>query len=78
MLKPSKKSKPKYTPDQIRAALRGLTTSVEIAGAAYGLARNSAYEAVKSGQIESIPFGGKIVCPTAPIRKRLGLEAEVA
>jgi hypothetical protein len=52
-----------------------LTVSVEIAGKAFGLGRNSSYEACKSGQIPSIRIGGKIAVPTAPLRKMLGIEA---
>jgi hypothetical protein len=67
--------KRKLTQQEILAGLAEITTSVEIAGAAYGLARNASYEAVRRGEIDSVKMGGKIVCPTAPIRKRLGLEA---
>jgi hypothetical protein len=76
MPKQVKQAQPKIRPTEaeILQALRGLITTVEIAGAAYGLARNSAYEAIRRGDIEHIRIGGKIVCPTAPIRKRLGLE----
>ena len=48
--------------------------SVRIAGAAYGLSKNVSYAAVKRGEIKSKRIGGKIICPTAPIRKDLGID----
>lgn len=60
----------------ILEALRGnLTVSVEIAGKAFGIGRNAAYEACKKGDIPSVRIGGRIACPTAPLRKMLGIEA---
>jgi hypothetical protein len=64
--------------DALRKALfNNLTVPVEMAGRALGLGRNSAYIAVRSGEIPSIKIGGKISVPTAPIRRMLGLEAVV-
>lgn len=40
----------------------------------FGLSRNAAYAAANSGEIPSIRIGGRIVVPTAPLRKMLGLE----
>lgn len=51
-----------------------LSVPVEVAGKAFGLGRNAAYAAVKSGTIPSIRIGGKIAVPTAPLRKMLGME----
>lgn len=42
---------------------------------AFGLSRNSSYEAAKRGEIETIPFGKKRVVSTTWIRKKLGIEA---
>lgn len=62
--------------DEIRNAITSqLTVSVEVAGKAFGLSRNPAYEACKSGQIPSVRIGRKIVVPTAPLRKMLGIDA---
>jgi hypothetical protein len=36
---------------------------------------NGIYEACKSGEIESFRIGKKIFIPTAPLRKKLGIEA---
>jgi excisionase family DNA binding protein len=49
------------------------TTSVAEAGRALGLSRNAAYEAVKRGEIPTLRFGRKLVVPTAPLLKMLGL-----
>jgi hypothetical protein len=65
--------------DQIKRELsEKLTVSVETAGKAFGLGRNSAYAAVRSGDIPGIRIGGKIAVPTAQIRKMLGIETEAA
>jgi hypothetical protein len=61
--------------DQItRALMERVSISVETAGRAFGLGRNSAYRAVKEGQLPSIRIGAKIVVPTAPLRRMLGIE----
>ena len=39
------------------------------------VSRNSIYDACVSGEIESFRIGRRIVIPTAPLRKKLGLEA---
>jgi len=40
-----------------------------------GVSRNGAYEAVRRGDIESIKIGSKMIrIPTAPLRRKLGLE----
>ena len=65
----------------IEKALQELTTTVEIGGAALGFGRNKAYELAKSGSIAGCPViaeGKSKRMPTAPIRKRLGLEASDA
>ena len=48
-----------------------LTVGPEIAGRAYGLGRSASYRACdpESGSIQSFRKGGKIVVPTAPIRR---------
>jgi hypothetical protein len=37
--------------------------------------RNSIYEALHKGEIECFRIGKKIVIPTAPLRRKLGMEA---
>ncbi len=54
------------------------TITVERAGALLGLGRNSAYDAVRRGDIPSIKIGHRYVVPTARIRSMLGLDMPVA
>jgi hypothetical protein len=62
--------------EELKCALREkLTVSVEVAGKALGIGRSSAYEACRAKEIPSIRIGGKIVVPTAGLRKMLGIEA---
>jgi hypothetical protein len=63
----------------IRKALtERVSVPVVVAGKAFGLGRNSAYQAVKEGQLPSVRIGNKIAVPTAPLRRMLGLEGEAA
>ena len=62
--------------DVREALVRQLTVTVEVAGKAFGLSRNPAYAACKSGQIPCLRIGRKIVVPTAPLRRMLGIELE--
>ena len=57
---------------------RELSVSVEEAGRAIGVSRNVAYRGVKSGEIPSIKVGGRLVVPTGPLRRLLGIEGEAA
>ena len=69
-------TKGKNMDSELRKALcDNLTVSVETAARAFGMSRNPAYEACRSGQIPSLRIGRKIVVPTAPLRKMLGIEA---
>jgi hypothetical protein len=52
-----------------------LTVPVDTAAKIFGIGRNAAYDACKTGDIPSIRIGGRIAVPTAPLRKMLGLEA---
>lgn len=45
--------------------------SVEEAGRALGIGRNSAYEAVRSGQIPSLKIGGRYVIPRKALDRLL-------
>jgi hypothetical protein len=66
------------TDEQIRAAiLNDLTVPLwPHVGRALGVSRNPVYEAARRGEIETIRIGGRISCPTAPLRKMLGLDEE--
>jgi len=58
----------------LKEALSGLTTTVPVAGRLLGLSRNKAYEAAARGEIPTLRFGKRIVVPTVPLRRLLGLE----
>lgn len=58
-----------------KALVDNLTVTVELAGKAFGIGRNAAYEACKSGDIPSVKIGGRICVPTSALRKMLGIEA---
>ena len=60
--------------DQAREILSLPTTSVEKAGQVLGLSRNVAYEAASRGDFASIRMGKRIIVPTAPLRRQLGIE----
>jgi hypothetical protein len=64
----------------IRKALEeNVSIPVPLAGKVFGLGRNGAYDAVKRGDIPSVKIGGRIVVPTAPLRRMLGMDVrEVA
>jgi len=49
------------------------TTTVPIAGRMLGLSRNKAYEAAARGEIPTLKFGRRLVVPTMPLRRMLGL-----
>lgn len=44
------------------------------AGQAIGLGRNATYAAAERGDIPTIRIRGRIVVPTAPLRRMLGLD----
>lgn len=48
-----------------------LATSVEHAGRLLGIGRNSAYKAVRDGDIPSVRIGGRILVPMARLRALL-------
>jgi hypothetical protein len=49
--------------------------TVPAAGKLLGLSRNKAYEAAACGEIPTLKFGKRIVVPTVPLRRMLGMEA---
>ena len=62
----------------IDEALARPTISVPDAGKLFfGLARNAAYDAAKSGDIPTIKIGGRIMVPVAPLAQRLGLQTNI-
>ena len=42
----------------------------------FGIGLSAAYKAVKTGEIPSIRIGGRILIPTAALRRMLGLDEE--
>lgn len=62
----------------LRLIMTELSVSPEIAGAALGIGRNSAYQAIHKKQIAANCVGNKLTCPTAPLRRQLGLEPPLA
>lgn len=63
--------------DVKKAVMTKLTVSVwPEAGRALGLGRNATYDGVKRGDIPSLKIGGRIVVPTATLRRMLGIEKE--
>ncbi|MBB5702120.1 MULTISPECIES: hypothetical protein [Brucella] len=62
----------------LEEALSKPTISVVDAGKLFfGLGRNSAYEAAKRGDFQTIRLGGRVVVPVAPLAERLGLRANI-
>ncbi|KAA0122228.1 DNA-binding protein [Methylobacterium sp. P1-11] len=59
-----------------RAAAK--TISVEEAGRWLGISRNSAYEAVKRGEIPTIKIGRLLLVPVAPFERMLGLSVNTS
>ncbi len=64
------------TPSDVNELLKKPTISVQDAGMkVFGLSRNASYEAAKRGDFQTIKLGKRIVVPTAPLRRQLGMEA---
>ena len=60
---------------ELSHALQGFAVSVEVATSVLGIGRNAAYRAVRLGDIPSVKIGGRLLIPTAHLRRMLGLEA---
>lgn len=58
----------------LMAELNKPTTSVEAAAEILGIGRSSYYAAIKNGELPALRIGRRIVVPTAPLRRLLGLE----
>src|SRR3954452_13533574 len=57
-----------------KAIKHKLTVTIEEAGQALGVGRNSAYAAARRGEIEAFKIGARLVVPTAPLRRQLGID----
>lgn len=61
----------------IDEALAKPTISVPDAGRLFfGLGKDSSYEAARTGDIETIRVGGRILVPVAPLAAKLGLRTK--
>jgi predicted DNA-binding transcriptional regulator AlpA len=40
----------------------------------YGISETAAYDAIRRGDIPSLRIGRRVVCPTAAIRRHLGID----
>ena len=68
-------ARPGLDPREVREMIMTLlSVPPEVAGAALGLGRNASYKACKTKQITSFFIGGKLVCPTAPLRQMLCID----
>jgi excisionase family DNA binding protein len=54
------------------------TLTVVRAAAVLGIGKSSAYAAISRGEIPSIRLGGRVLVPTAALRKMVGLDEPVA
>jgi hypothetical protein len=61
--------------DPFESALLRPTTTVPLAGKLLGLSRNKAYEAAAKGEISTLKFGKRLVVPTMPLKRMLGLDS---
>ena len=52
------------------------TISVEHAAKLLGVSRSAAYRAAASGQLPTLAFGRRLLVPTAPLLRMLGLPVE--
>ncbi len=64
----------KLSPDEIQELLSRPTISVVEAARILGIGRNSAYEAARTGDIQSLTIGKRVLVLTIPLRKKLGME----
>jgi excisionase family DNA binding protein len=72
-----KKGEP-HMADDVHKILGRPTCSVSELQKILRTSKNPTYDAVKRGELPSIRVGGRILIPTAPLRKMLGLEVEAS
>ncbi len=61
--------------EELEALLSRPTADVpDVGRICYGLSRNGSYDAVRRGEIETIRVGRLLKVPTAPLRKKLGID----
>jgi hypothetical protein len=64
--------------EELLKLLEQPTTTIPTAGKALGLSRNSAYEAARRGEIPTLRFNKRLVVPTMPLRRLLGIEPQAS
>ena len=64
--------------DDIMKVLTEPTVDVVLAGRVLGVGRNSAYKALRAGEIPGFKVGGQYRVPTSKLREMLGLPAHDA
>lgn len=67
---------PLNAPPDIPDPLDRPTVNVAEVARIIGIGESAAYKAVKTGEIPSIRIGGRILIPTAALRRMLGLDEE--
>lgn len=60
---------------EIQKLLGQLVITVDETRRVLRVGRNAMYDAIKRGEIETMRIGKRIVVPTAPLRRRFGLDA---
>jgi hypothetical protein len=65
------------TDDEIKRLLSrpGISPDELLSSKLIPISRNGLYEALSRGDIESFRIGKKIIIPTAPLRRKLGIDA---
>ena len=53
-----------------------MTCDVPVAGRVYGLGRNAAYEAARTGKIPAIRIGNRLIALIGPMAEELGQPVE--
>jgi len=62
---------------ELKELLSKPTASVpDVGRLCFNLAKNASYAAARDGSLPSIKIGGRVVVPTAALRKMLGLDPE--
>lgn len=60
---------------EIQKILSRPATNARGAAKVYGVSENQVYVMAKAGEVESFRMRGRVIFPTAPMRKRLGIES---
>ena len=67
---------PVNAPPDIPDPLDRPTVNVAEVARIFGIGESAAYKAVKAGEIPAIRIGGRILIPTAALRRMLGLDGD--